>query len=736
MPLEAFFIDYGKQDRAKGELVSAVTVPKLKAGQHFRAYKISKRFDQDISALLGAFRVTVHNGRISAARIAYGGMAATPKRATQAEKALTGIDPADEAAVARAADALVRRLQADHRHAGERRIPHARSAQPPRQGDGRDCRGGQYPRHRASNGGGGAMNIKPEIRDLRSDTAAVGKALAHDSAAKHVTGTAIYIDDSAEPAGTLHLAPGLSPKAKGRILSMDLSAVRAAPGVVAVLTAADIPGVNDCSPSIGGDPILADGEVLFHGQVVFCVVARTRDEARRAARLGKLEIEAQKPVVTASEGAALGLQVLPDYSFGHGDTAAALKSSARVVEGAMKIGGQEHFYLEGQISASLPGEGGEMKVLCSTQHPSEVQHLVARMLGRPDALITCECRRMGGGFGGKESQAAQWACLAALASQVTGKPAKMRLDRDDDFIATGKRHDFDVAWRAGIDEKGVIEAVEVNYASRCGYSADLSLGVNDRTMFHTDNSYFYPAVRIVSRRVKTDTVSNTAFRGFGGPQGMVFAERLLDQIAILARRGSARCAQAQFLWSRPRHHALRHEGGRQHPAPAGGRTGKDQRLSRAPQGNRSVQRFEPLAEEGHRAQPGQVRHLLHAKTPQPGRRAGACLYRRLDPGEPWRHRDGAGAVPQGGAGRCRGIRRRYIAGEDHRDLHRQGAEYDAHRCLVRLRPQRHGGEERGIDDPRTHGGARSKALPGRSEKRALRARHGACRRSRSAVRAS
>ncbi|HSO48107.1 MAG TPA: xanthine dehydrogenase molybdopterin binding subunit, partial [Rhizobiaceae bacterium] len=237
--------------------------------------------------------------------------------------------------------------------------------------------------------------------------------------------------------------------------------------------------------------------------------------------------------VTATEGAARALQVLPEYSFGHGDTAAALKSSARTVEGAMKIGGQEHFYLEGQISACLPGEGGEMKILCSTQHPSEVQHLVARMLGRPDALITCECRRMGGGFGGKESQAAQWACLAALASHVTGKPAKMRLDRDDDFITTGKRHDFDVAWRAGIDAKGMIEAVEVDYASRCGYSADLSLGVNDRTMFHTDNSYFYPAVRIISRRVKTDTVSNTAFRGFGGPQGMVFAERLLDQIAIL-----------------------------------------------------------------------------------------------------------------------------------------------------------------------------------------------------------
>jgi xanthine dehydrogenase large subunit len=377
------------------------------------------------------------------------------------------------------------------------------------------------------------MNIKPEIRDLRSDTAAVGRALAHDSAAKHVTGTAIYIDDAAEPAGMLHLAPGLSPKAKGRIVSMDLSAVRAAPGVVEVLTASDIPGLNDCSPSIGGDPILADGEVLFHGQVLFCVVATTRDEARRAARLGKIEIEAEKPVVTAAEGHEKGLQVLDTYTFGRGDPAAAMEQSAHVIEGSMQVGGQEHFYLEGQISSCHPGEGGEMKVFSSTQHPSEVQHLVARMLGRPDAMIVCECRRMGGGFGGKESQAAQWSCLCALASHITGKPAKMRLDRDDDFITTGKRHDFDIAWRAGIDADGVVEAVEVNYASRCGYSADLSLGVNDRTMFHTDNSYYYPHVRIVSHRVKTDTVSNTAFRGFGGPQGMVFSERLMDQIAIL-----------------------------------------------------------------------------------------------------------------------------------------------------------------------------------------------------------
>ncbi|MCB1460651.1 MAG: xanthine dehydrogenase molybdopterin binding subunit, partial [Nitratireductor sp.] len=319
---------------------------------------------------------------------------------------------------------------------------------------------------------------------------------------------------------------------RGKIKAMDLSAVRAAPGVVAVLTAADIPGVNDCSPAMGDDPIFAAREVEFHGQVLFAVVAQTRDQARRAARLAKVEISEKKPAVSVDDGLKSGKTVLDPYEFRRGDAQAAISSALHKASGALRIGGQEHFYLEGQISVALPGEGGEMKVLCSTQHPSEVQHLVARMLARPEAMIVCECRRMGGGFGGKESQAGQWACLAALAAHVTGRPCKIRLDRDDDMVATGKRHDFAVEWQAAHDEKGVLEAVDVTFNSRCGYSADLSLGVNDRTMFHADNSYFYPQVRIRSNRVKTNTVSNTAFRGFGGPQGMVFAERMMDEIAV------------------------------------------------------------------------------------------------------------------------------------------------------------------------------------------------------------
>ena len=363
--------------------------------------------------------------------------------------------------------------------------------------------------------------------------ASVGLALAHDSAARHVQGSAAYVDDLPEPAGTLHVAPGSAGAARGSIRSVDLDPVRAAPGVVAVLTAADIPGVNDCSPAFGDDPILAAGEVLFHGQVVFAVVAATRDAARRAARRARIEVEARPPRVTVDDGLAAGAEVLPPYEFRRGEPGAAIAAAAHRLTGSVRIGGQEHFYLEGQAALAVPGEDDEMQVWSSTQHPSEVQHLVARMLGAPDAAVVCECRRMGGAFGGKESQAAQWACLAALAARVTGRPAKVRLDRDDDMVMTGKRHDFRVDWRCGFDRRGVLAAVDAQLDARCGCSTDLSLGVNDRAMFHADNAYYYPAARIRSRRVRTDTVSNTAFRGFGGPQGMLVAERMMDAAAIV-----------------------------------------------------------------------------------------------------------------------------------------------------------------------------------------------------------
>ena len=360
----------------------------------------------------------------------------------------------------------------------------------------------------------------------------VGAAIAHDSAERHVRGSAAYVDDIREPAGTLHVAPGYAKATCGRLRSVDLDAVRRAPGVVAVLLASDIPGANECSPSVGGDPVLADSEILFHGQVVFAVTATSRRDARRAARLARIDVEEGTPAVEVEAGLHSGRQVLPPYEFRRGNPTSAIEASPRIHEGSVRIGGQEHFYLEGQAALAIPGEAGEMFLHSSTQHPSDVQRLVARMLGVPLARVVCECRRMGGGFGGKESQAAQWACLAALAAHVTARPAKVCLDRDDDMIMTGKRHDFRVAYRFGTDDEGRLTGVDVDFDARCGCSADLSLGVVDRTMFHADNAYHYPHARIHTRRVRTDTVSNTAFRGFGGPQGMLFAERMMDEIAI------------------------------------------------------------------------------------------------------------------------------------------------------------------------------------------------------------
>ena len=370
-----------------------------------------------------------------------------------------------------------------------------------------------------------------DAAELDPATAVVHKPLPHDSAVLHVQGAANYVDDIGEPAGTLHIAIGMADKASGELKSLGLDAVRTAPGVVAVLTAADIPGKNDIAPVFADEPLFADREVMFHGQALFAVVARSRDEARRAARLAKIGIEAKSPAVTIADALITGGRVQEDYAFGRGDAAAAIGKAARRLEGELAIGGQEHFYLEGQASFAFPGEGDEMTVHASTQDPTEVQHIVARVLGIPDAFVTVETRRMGGGFGGKESQACAWAAIAGLAARMTGRPCKIRLDRDDDFMLTGKRHDFRADWRVGYDDRGVVSGYDVALNARCGCSADLSPGVCDRAMFHAGNGYWLPDVSIATRRLKTNTVSNTAFRGFGGPQGMIAIERVMDAIA-------------------------------------------------------------------------------------------------------------------------------------------------------------------------------------------------------------
>jgi len=301
--------------------------------------------------------------------------------------------------------------------------------------------------------------------------------------------------------------------------------------VVAVISAADIPGDNNYGPILADDPIFATGLVEYVGQPLFAVAATSHEAARRAVALAQIDYEALPALLDIRAALAAQSFVLPTETLRRGDAQAALADAPQRLSGSIAIGGQDHFYLEGQIAAAMPQEDGAMLIHCSTQHPTEVQHKVAHTLHCGAHAVVVQCRRMGGGFGGKESQPALFACVAALLARHTGRTVKVRLDRDVDMIMTGKRHDFIADYEVGFDAHGRIAALSVMLASRCGYSADLSGPVNDRAMFHVDNCYFLEHIEIVSHRCKTHTVSNTAFRGFGGPQGMLVIEAILDDVA-------------------------------------------------------------------------------------------------------------------------------------------------------------------------------------------------------------
>ena len=360
----------------------------------------------------------------------------------------------------------------------------------------------------------------------------IGKPLPHDSAPIQVTGQARYTDDIPLPSGTLHLAFGLSPVAHGEITKLDLTAVRAAPGVTMVLTAQDFEEVPDCSPSTHDEPLLSTGTVHFVGQPIFLVAAETHLAARKAARLAKMEFRELPALLTVEDALAANSRFEQGpITWAKGDAAHAIASAPHIVEGEFEVGGQEHFYLEGQVAAALPLEDG-MHVYSSTQHPSEVQHKVAHALHLPMSAVRVEVRRMGGGFGGKESQGNWLAIACAIVAARTGRPAKMRYDRDDDMVITGKRHDLKIRYRAGHDAQGRIQGVEFTHLMRCGWSQDLSLAVADRAMLTADNCYHLPDIRIESHRLKTNTCSATAYRGFGGPQGMIGIERVVDHIAF------------------------------------------------------------------------------------------------------------------------------------------------------------------------------------------------------------
>jgi xanthine dehydrogenase large subunit len=391
----------------------------------------------------------------------------------------------------------------------------------------------------------------------------VAKSLSHDAAALHVTGAARYIDDIPTPASTLHLAFGTSEIARGTYDTLDLTRVRVAEGVVAVLTADDLPFTNDVSPSAHDEPLLATGTVHYLGQPLFLVVATSHLAARKAARLGQVGYTEETPILTMDEALAADSRFEDGPRiWTKGDVDGALGAAAHRLQGQIEMGGQEHFYLEGQTALALPQEGGDMVVHSSTQHPTEIQHKVADALGVPMNAVRCEVRRMGGGFGGKESQGNALAVGCAIAARQTGQPCKMRYDRDDDMMITGKRHDFRISYDVGFDGNGRVTGVDFTQITRCGWALDLSMPVADRAMLHADNAYHLPSARITSHRLKTNTQSATAFRGFGGPQGVVGIERVMDHIAsvlgldpALVRQRNYYAAMAQGGLSAP--HATR-----------------------------------------------------------------------------------------------------------------------------------------------------------------------------------
>lgn len=549
LPIKEFFIDYGKQDRAPGEFLEAIEIPIPGPAARLGCYKLTKRFDQDISAVCGCFDVRVENGIVAAARIAFGGMAVIPKRARFIEAALLGNPWTADTVESAMADfdedftpITDMRASAAYRMQSARnmlRKYHLETTQPLSEtrlvGRGATLSG---PRRDSS--------LITESADTDGIEGGVSSAQRHDSGHKHVSGEAIFVDDIPAPADTLAIHIAMSDRPHARILGMDLSAVETAVGVVCVITAADIPGTNDISPAMGDDPLFADGLVEYAGQSLFAVAAETLEAARAAATLAIIDYEDLAAIVTVDDAMDAESYLETPYVMARGDAAQAIVEAPHRIDGRIYIGGQEHFYLEGQVALAVPGEDGDVTVHCSTQHPSEIQHTVAKVLGLANHAVTVEIRRMGGAFGGKESNGNLPAAAAALVARKTGRAAKVCYDRDQDMIITGKRHDFRIDYRVGFDGEGLIQGVEFDQAARCGMSYDLSVPICDRAMFHADNTYYLANARITSYRCKTNTVSNTAFRGFGGPQGMIGIERVIDEIAHFLGKDPLAVRRANF----------------------------------------------------------------------------------------------------------------------------------------------------------------------------------------------
>ncbi len=514
LPLEDFFVAYRQTALAAGEILKAILLPRFPAETRSvrRFFKASKRREMDISTVAGAFAVRLSaDNIIEHARLAYGGVAAMPVRARKTERALVGRPWRAETC-----EEILPILEAEFAP-----ISDVRGSASYRRGLIKSLLRKFFAEENEP------ISAKKIARALSARPA----ALPHESAHKHVTGEAIYVDDRAQQEGMLEVWPVCSPHAHAKILSRDATAARAMPGVHAVLLAEDVPGLNDVGAVRHDEILLADQEAFYHGQIIALVVGETQEICRAAADKVVVEYEPLPPIFTIEEAIDAGSLHTDANFIRRGEVAAGLDAAPRRLSGEFSFGGQDHFYLETNAAWAELGEDGTVFISSSTQHPSEVQHIVAHVLKLPMSSVVVECPRMGGGFGGKETQAAGLAALAALAATKTGRKVRIRYNRDQDMMITGKRHPFLGRFEVGFDADGLLLAARVALFSNGGWSLDLSRAVTDRAVFHLDNAYYIPQVEFSGTVVKTNLASNTAFRGFGGPQGMIVIEEIIDRVA-------------------------------------------------------------------------------------------------------------------------------------------------------------------------------------------------------------
>jgi len=521
LSIDEFFIGYRKTALAPGEIIKEIVIPRVSqsvaASRKVDFLKVSKRRELDISTVAGAFRVDLgSDGRVSEPRLAYGGVALTPKRARGAEAVLVG-KRIDEA-VASVAAALAEEYRPidDVRGSAAYRKALIVSLWE------------KFACGEKSIAVDGDLSFPEGERLPGTD---VTRSLHHESGRGHVTGGALYVDDLAQKRPMLEAWPVCSTYARARITRRSADNARKAPGVLAVLMAEDIPGANNVGTARHDEPLFARDEVHYHGQLIALVVGGSIKDCRAAANLVEVDYEPLQPILGIKEAIAKNSYLTDPHTLTRGDCDKALAGAPHRLDGELSSGGQEHFYLETHAAWAEPGEKDTLFVSSSTQHPSEIQTIVAEVLGRPRNSIVVQAPRMGGGFGGKEVQGNTFAALVALAAVHTGQPVRMQLDRDLDIMITGKRHPFYSKFRAGYDDEGRLLAVAVDIFSDGGWSLDLSQPILDRALFHLDNIYYIPAVSFTGRVVRTNVTSHTAFRGFGGPQGMLVMEEIVDRVA-------------------------------------------------------------------------------------------------------------------------------------------------------------------------------------------------------------